>query len=139
MNPTLTNLSQTIETFLSEVVSANAAVFKQANDERIEMVDLLARMQVTHNTIVDMGILYSKVAATFGELSDNCIDMADKIEDSMDNPSEFCPTCSYEELKGFCDDCGCEIKCTDGYEEDEDGVGIICATCASPADTKVDD
>ena len=132
----MTNLSQAVETLLSEVTSANASMLKQANDERIEMINLLERMQVTHNTIADMAALYSKAATVFGGLSDHFTDIAEKIEDSMDNPSEFCPTCSYEELKGFCDDCGREIKHTDDYEEDDDGVGIICAACA---DTKVDE
>jgi uncharacterized protein YukE len=104
-------------------------LYATANIERQEMLALLARMQKTNGAMNELADLSHQIAEAINDIADNLADTANFIEDAMENPLDRCPTTPYEDLIGFCEDCGDEIVAGEDFSEDENGEGIICSNC----------
>lgn len=134
MNPTLNAIEKTLNTALAELVEINKQMLQRANNERVEMLSLVCRMQETRNTVVGMASVYTEVAEELANMAEDNMTLAAKIGLAIDEPAVTCPDIPYENCIGFCDDCGAAIDEFDTYHEDDDGVGLVCNVCYNPED-----
>ena len=113
---------------IEQITTMQDAVSARANAERVEMLDLLGRMQKTQEAAHEVGRMCGEMSSTLAEASVVSNTLADKIVDALDDPMEFCPNCAYENLVGYCAECGDELTVEDDYIYDEDQM-LICAAC----------
>lgn len=138
-NAIVNSISKIFDTALAEIVEVNRQILAQANAERVEMLDLVARMQETRETINELGKVYTEVAEELTSMADDHLDISAKIADAIDEPAMLCPSLPYEELAGWCDECGEEISVNEDVYGDGAG-DEVCETCHNAlAATAVDD
>lgn len=113
---------------VEQITVMQDAVSARANKERVEMLDLLGRMQETQEAAHEVGRMCGEMSSALAEASVVSETLADKIVDALDDPMEFCPSCEYESLVGYCAECGDEVTVEDDYSYDEDSV-LVCANC----------
>lgn len=131
MNAIVTAVSKAFDTALAELVEVHRQLLATANGQRLEMLDLIGRMQDTQLTLNGVAQVCTDVAEELVNMAGDNLDIAAKIVATLDSPTDMCPNIPYEDLIGFCDDCGTPIDFDDNYVEDDDGVGIVCETCAA--------
>lgn len=131
MNPIVTAVSKAFDAALAELVEIHRQLLDTANSQRLEMLGLIGRMQDTQNTLNGVASVCTDVAEELVNIAGDNIDIAAKIGASIDSPIDMCPSIPYEDLVGFCDDCGAPIDFDDHYVEDDDGIGIVCEACAT--------
>lgn len=131
MNERVTALTKMFETFLAEVVEMNRQILAEANAQREEMNDLIGRMMTTRTEMSDLAHMYDEAGTTLVGIAEDLDDITVKIEDAFSDPVDMCPDIPYENLEGFCEDCGSEITVDDNYRLDDDGSGLLCEVCAS--------
>lgn len=130
MNKTLINsLSKLFDSALAELVHAAEELNLTADQQREEMIGLLARMSDTNENIVALGSLCLECAEELTGLAQDHMELAQKVAMVMDEPA-FAPTVPYNDYVGHCDRCGDEITVDDEYTEDIDGIGYMCHNCA---------
>lgn len=129
-----TSLSKVFDTALSDIVAAQGELLTRANAERKEMLSLVARMSATRNEIRDLQILCNEFVEELTGLGADCGELADMISDTLDEPLDFCPTCDYQDLVGYCDECGCEIVGDSTYSYDEATGTLLCGNCMPETD-----
>lgn len=130
MNTIYTSIRKLFDSALSEIVAQNTALLARANTEREEMLDLVGRMRATQEDIRTLGIVCSEMAAELSDIYCDAQDIVTKIGDVLDEPTVFCPETPYENLVGFCTECGEEVTYDDeGYQYDPDDDLVICGNC----------
>lgn len=131
MNPIVTAVSKAFDAALAELVEIHRQLLDTANSQRLEMLGLIGRMQDTQNTLNGVASVCTDVAEELVNIAGDNLDIATKIAATLDSPTDMCPSIPYEDLVGFCDDCGSPIDFDDHFVEDDDGIGIVCEACAA--------
>ena len=131
MNSIVNAVSKAFDAALAELVEIHRQLLVTANEQRLEMLALIGRMQDTQNTLNGVAQVCSDVAEELVNMAGDNLDIAAKIGATLDSPTDMCPSIPYEDLVGFCDDCGAPIDFDDHFVEDEDGIGIVCEACAA--------
>lgn len=130
MNTIYTTIRKLFDSALSEVVALNTNLLTRANTERTEMLSLIARMRATQADIRMLGNVCSEMAAELSDIYCESNDIVNKIGDALDEPTALCPETPYENLVGFCTDCGREVTYEDvGYQYDPEDDSVICGDC----------
>lgn len=129
MNTIVNNIRTAFDTMLSELVALQTETLNRANAERVEFIHLLARIQETRVIARETSILCKDMAEELVVLAADSAELADKITDAIDEPEEYLPACDYEDLVGFCENCGAEVTYDDDYELDEADGSVVCANC----------
>lgn len=140
MNTIYTTIRKLFDSALSEVVALNTDLLTRANTERSEMLALITRMRATQGDIRMLGNVCSEMAAELSDIYCEANDIANKIGDALDEPTTLCPETPYENLVGFCEECGKEVTYEDlGYCYDPEDDSVVCGDCASINDEDVDE
>ena len=137
-NPTLDRLSAAMDNLLSEFASVVTDLHAQANQQRKDLIAVLAAMQGTQTTLDGVATICDEGSDILGGLAEDCELLNVKLNDAMEDPADACPHCDFEDLLGFCEHCGAEITeanlgalvddmilCNDcsPVEEDENSLG----------------
>jgi hypothetical protein len=99
-----------------------------ANGQRKELISLYQRIADTQADIKEFSDITAEIADTFDTFTDVAEDVAVKIGDAIEGGANLTPDCDYEELVGFCDECGRAITDNEDYTEDDEGF-VLCANC----------
>jgi hypothetical protein len=136
--PTMMNrlnaISDTLNGALNEISSLSNDLLTKANSTKASILQLLATLGETRNTIHGLSKMCGDFGAACLDLSEDCDVIVDNIDSSFDN-FEGMPEGSYETFVGFCDDCGVELHITDDFEQ-LDPLSVLCAECALRADAE---
>lgn len=137
MNTNLTNLRESLNNFKSMMEQAFSELLDTANEQRREFLELRDRMSRTHSEITELGEVMRGAVDTFDLIGYQCDTTAERIADAIESGAARVPTCNYEELVEFCDECGKPIANGDPYIYTATGE-YLCADCAGN-DTTYDD
>lgn len=138
MNYELTNLRESLNNFKAMMEEAFNELLDTANQQRREFLDLRDRMSRTHAEITELGEIMNGAVDTFDLIDYQCDSIAERIADAIESGAARVPTCNYEELVEFCDECGKPISNGDPYIYTATGE-YLCADCAGKDDTTDDD
>lgn len=131
MNSIVNAVSKAFDIALAELVEIHRQLLATSNEQRLEMLALIGRMQDTQNTLFGVAHVCTDIAEELANIAGDNLDIATKIGATLDSPTDMCPSIPYEDLVGFCDDCGAPIDFDDHFVEDDDGIGIVCEACAA--------
>lgn len=135
MNTIYNSIRKLFDSALSEIVARNTDLLARANAEREEMLSLVARMRATQADIRALGDVCSEMAAELSDIYCDAQDIVAKIADTLDEPTTLCPVTPYENLVGFCEECGKEVTYEDvGYQYDPEDDSVICGDCIPTED-----
>lgn len=139
MNTIYTSIRKLFDSALSEIVAQNTALLARANVERTEMLDLVGRMRATQADISALGNVCSEMVAELSDIYCDAQDIVTKIGDVLDEPTVFCPETPYENLVGFCTECGREVTYDDvEYQYDPEDDSVICSDCVPTDEESVE-
>lgn len=133
MNTNLTNLRESLNNFKTMMEQAFSELLDTANKQRREFLDLRDRMSRTHSEITELGEVMRGAVDTFDLIGYQCDSTAERIADAIESGAARVPTCNYEELVEFCDECGKPIANGDPYIYTATGE-YLCADCCSGND-----
>lgn len=132
-NPILNALSTAMDNVLAEITAAVRDVHAQANEQRKELLAILAAMHDTQVTLDAVSTICAEAVEVLTDAADACDSLNAKVTDAIEDPVDACPQCDFEDLLGFCEHCGaevtednlgisdeCDIYCTDCAPEDKD-------------------
>lgn len=127
-NPILERLSAAMDTLLSEFAAAITDLHIQANQQRKDLIAVLAAMQGTQTTLDGVATICDEGSDVFDGLAEDCELLLAKMGDAMEDPADACPHCNFEDLLGFCEHCGAEItEANLGALVDDE---ILCSDCS---------
>ena len=123
-----TSLQETARKFMASMEGALADLLNTANEQRKELVSLYQQMADIRADIPEFAGVAAEVANTFDDISDIAEDVAMKIGNAIEGGVDFTPDCDYEELVGFCDECGRAIARGEDYTKKAEDY-LVCADC----------
>lgn len=140
MNALITSLRNAFDNLLTQFSQAVNDTYARANAERVEMLDLLGRMTETRAAAAELNSVCIEYGTELLELGTDARDLAEKIDDAMNDPNGLCPSVPYEDLVGFCSRCGAEITFDDNYDYEHDKVDdeFICGECVAIAEAEAE-
>lgn len=140
MNALITSLRNAFDNLLTQFEQAANDVYTRANAERVEMLDLLGRMAETAAAAAELNTICIENGTALLELGTDARDLAEKINDAMNDPNDLCPSIPYEDLVGFCSRCGAEIAFDDVYDYEHNKVDdeLICDECIAIAEAEAE-
>lgn len=127
MKTDFTSLRNSIDSLVAVVESTCLSLIKEANEQRKELLDLHARMEDTREDLIEFGAIMDDLSVSCDSICYLCDDVTDKVTDALEGGMEMVPTCDYEELVGFCAECGDAIVDGETYDVTDDG--YICDAC----------
>lgn len=136
MNALITSLRNAFDNLLTQFDQAVNDTYVRANAERVEMLDLLGRMAETRAAAAELNSICIEYGTELLELGTDARDLAEKVDDAMNDPNGLCPSIPYENLVGFCSECGAEIAFGDDYKHDEVDDEFICGECVAIAEAE---
>ena len=136
MNALITSLRNAFDNLLTQFSQAVNDTYVRANAERVEMLDLLGRMAETAAAAAELNSICIEYGTELLELGTDARDLVEKVNDAMNDPNDLCPSIPYEDLVGFCSECGTEIAFGDDYKHDETNDELICGECVAIAEAE---
>ena len=127
MRTDFTSLRNSINSLVAVVESTCLSLIKEANEQRKELLDVHARMEVTREDLVEFGAIMDDLSVSCDSICHLCDDVTDKVTDALDGGMERVPTCDYEKLVDFCAECGDAI--VEGEPCDVTSDGYLCDAC----------
>ena len=127
MKTDFTSLRNSIDSLVAVVENTCLSLIKEANEQRKELLDLHARMDDTREDLIEFGAIMDDLSVSCDSICYLCEDVTNKVTDALEGGMEMVPTCDYEELVGFCAECGDAIVDGETYDVTDDG--YICDAC----------
>jgi hypothetical protein len=127
MKTDFTSLRNSIDSLVAVVENTCLSLIKEANEQRKELLYLHARMEDTREDLIEFGAIMDDLSVSCDSICYLCDDVTDKVTDALEGGMEMVPTCDYEELVGFCAECGDSIVEGETYDVTDDG--YICDAC----------
>lgn len=136
-NPLISRIHTLFNTAAAELTAVIAELYAKANADRESLLAIIASMQNTRATVTEISAICSEQAELFANIAEDGERLASQMTDAIDDPLETCPKCTFEELIGFCEECGCEI--TDDNAPDHLTADLLCATCDAALSEAIED
>lgn len=118
-------LTTEIAKIYAQIDKLNTELHEKANRQKDELHNLLSQMVDTKAEIAEVAKIMAKFASDISDISEVLTSTAVKIEDAIEDPTNYLPECNYEDLIGWCEDCGKELTINSDYTE-ENGF-TVCA------------
>ena len=128
MQNLIASLKNDFVSFKTSIEAIQNSLIVRANEERVSMLTLLAKMQETKNLAKEVADLSLELSGLLNDCGEVCIDLYEKVTDVLYDPMELCPSTPYEKFVGFCEDCGKEVVSGDCYSYNEDEE-LVCEKC----------
>ena len=125
---TIDRLTTAADSFMSEFAAVIADLHTTANTQRKALLAIIADMQGTQMVLDGVSTVAAEVAEVMEGLACDCDELNAKIGDAIDDPADACPACNFEDLVGYCENCGEALTC-DTCFTDDDG-NLYCTDCA---------
>ena len=110
------NIHEALTSAVNAIREAQAAMYAEANAQRVALIELISNMRGTARLLGDMSQVVGDTGATLMDIGEDMAEMADKV-----NESTYDFTClpegSYEGFVGMCEECGHEIRIDEDYDE----------------------
>jgi hypothetical protein len=136
MNKNFAPITDAINALINSIADVHKSILADANEQRREMIELRKRMKDTQMDLSDLsGILHDTVTQMTA-VSAVADEIEEKIGDALSDP-DMLPTCDYEELAGFCDECGASVSISDNYVDEGDY--LLCEECGDLYDEEDED
>ena len=123
------NIHEALSATLTAIREAQAAMYAEANAQRVSLLELLASMRGTARNLNDVSAIVGETGVALMNISEDMSDVADKVNESTYDFT-YLPEGSYEGFVGICEECGHEIRA----DEEFDTVGVfeyVCQHCAT--------
>lgn len=127
MKTDFTSLRNSIDSLVAVVENTCLSLIKEANEQRKELLDLHARMEDTRKDLIEFSAIMDDLSVSCDSICYLCEDVTDKVTDALEGGIDKVPPCDYEELVGFCAECGDPIVDGETYDVTDDG--YICDAC----------
>ena len=121
------NIHEALTSAVTAIREAQAAMYAQANAQRVALIELISNMRGTARNLNDISQIVGEAGTVLLDIGEDMAEMADKV-----NESTYDFTClpegSYEGFVGMCEECGHEIRADENYDE----IGVfeyVCQHC----------
>ena len=125
-----TNLRNALGALTNAITSTYADLLGTANANKEELRTLYAKITENRADILEFGKMLDATADVLGDTSDKCLDIGEKITETLFNGTDYLPVANYEDFIDFCDCCGEEIVVGDEYTCNS-GHWYTCAECSA--------
>lgn len=134
---TIERLTNAADSFMSEFAAVIADLHTTANTQRKALLAIIADMQGTQMVLEGVSAVATEVSEVMEGLACDCDELNSKMGDAIDDPADACPDCNFEELVGYCENCGTALT-DDTCVMDDDG-NLYCTDCAPEQEEEEED
>lgn len=110
------NIHEALTSAVTAIREAQAAMYAEANAQRVALIELISNMRGTARLLNDMSQIVGDTGATLLDIGEDMAEVADKVNESTYDFTCL-PAGSYEGFVGMCEECGHEIRADEDYDE----------------------
>ena len=117
------NIHEALTSAVTAIREAQAAMYAEANTQRVALIELISNMRGTARLLNDMSQIVGDTGTTLLDTGTTLLDIGEDMAEVADkvNESTYDFTClpagSYEGFVGMCEECGHEIRADEDYDE----------------------
>lgn len=129
-------LTSAFSTLTAEIANAQKEIFASANEHRKTFLAALAGMRQAEADARTFARMLDRVVEPLAGISYECDTIGDRIIDAINEP-DMCPQSNFEDVVGYCDECGKELTVNDDFTDTF--AGLVCADCLAEMEAEDED